>query len=296
MRVRIIFNLKNRGALIPFHHQYLLSQLVSELLENAARDYSAFTYYSFSGLKGQTKVARAGLSFFSSKVTLVFSSPDELLVKDLLYHIFERDEIVLGQLRLVPDSVAREEEIRFAESSSKYVCISPIVLLAPQQDEHSKRFISPETDYFSDLLYESTMFRMEHSGHFSAAQIASFFKFQIVPDQQYLNRVREEEKKFARIYPVYEENRKLEIRGYTMPFTLHAEPVVQQFIFECGLGEMTHKGFGMLDLAHSEPHLRTQQIEVDTRRQVRRRENVVSGSGLPLEAAAVMRSKGDSPQ
>ena len=60
------------------------------------------------------------------------------------------------------------------------------------------------------------------------------------------------------IYTAYStEGQPQEVRGYTLPFALHAEPEVQQFIFNCGLGEFTRNGFGMLDLAYSKPTERT---------------------------------------
>jgi len=53
-------------------------------------------------------------------------------------------------------------------------------------------------------------------------------------------------------------NVKYEVRGYTLPFTLYAAGEVQDFVFKCGLGAFTHKGFGMLDLANNMPSQRTE--------------------------------------
>ncbi len=262
MRVRIIFSLKNRGAILPFHHQYILSQLIMDIFKDCDDRYTSYEYYNFSGLKGQTKVARTGLCYFSSKVTLVFSSPNEDLIKEFLRCLFERPEVELGQLKLIPESVLREEDVMFEKNSGKFICISPLVLVSPSAGLGAKKFITPDSDTFSDLLYESTMNRMERSGRFSAEKIASFYKFQLVPDKNYLEKIKTEEKKFARIYPTYDEEEKYEVRGYTMPFTLLAEPEVQQFVFDCGLGEIANRGFGMLDIAHAEPTKRISAYEV----------------------------------
>jgi CRISPR-associated endoribonuclease Cas6 len=263
VRIRIIFSLKNRGAVIPFHHQYILSDLVTDVLAKCNKEYTGYDFYNFSGLKGQTKVARTGLCFYSSKVTLVFASPNEDLIRDFILCLFEREEIELGQLKLIPESVVKEEDVTLEGNQNKFVCISPIVLMAPSLNANTKKFISPETDAFSDLLYESTMNRMERSGKFTAEQITSFYKFQVVPDKDYLHKIKSEEKKFARIYPTFDSNNKYEIRGYTMPFTLFAEPEVQQFVFDYGLGEVGSKGFGMLDIANTEPFKRVVNIELD---------------------------------
>jgi CRISPR-associated endoribonuclease Cas6 len=93
---------------------------------------------------------------------------------------------------------------------------------------------------------------MEKTGFYTPEQIASFYKFQIVPDKNYLEKIKEGEKKFARIYPVFTRTEKQEVRGYTFPFSLYADSQVQEFLFNYGLGVYTHKGFGMLDFANAD--------------------------------------------
>jgi CRISPR-associated endoribonuclease Cas6 len=48
---------------------------------------------------------------------------------------------------------------------------------------------------------------------------------------------------------MFDSDIRYEVRGYTFPFTLYAAPLVQQFVFENGLGQVAHKGFGMIDVA-----------------------------------------------
>lgn len=264
MRIRIIFRLKNRGANLPFHHQYLLAQLVKGMLVKGDHpEFKDFDFYNFSGLKGQTKISRNGLHYFSSKVTLVLSSPNEEFLQYFLAQLFSLPQVELGNLILIPDSVEKEQAPDITEEM-KFICISPLVLINPDlYDNSGKRFIMPETDEFSDLLYESTMVRMEQSGWYTAEQIESFFKFQVVPDQAYLRKITEQQKKFARIYPVYDQDVKYEVRGYTFPFTLYAAPEVQDFVLMCGLGRFTHKGFGMLDMANQDPSERAVEYTFD---------------------------------
>lgn len=221
------------------------------LISGDNSDFVNYKDYNFSGLKGQTRISRKGLHFYSSKVTMVFSCLNKKFVDYFIHQLFSFPEIVIGSLKLVPESVEIEQGIEVTDEM-KYVCISPIVLKLPRfQSNNSKTFIHPELDEFSDLLYESTMERLEASGLFTVEQIASFYKFQIVPDKHYLNKLSEEKKKFARIYPVYEHDVKYEVRGYTFPFTLYAAKEVQEFIYNSGLGHLTHKGFGMLDVVNA---------------------------------------------
>ena len=91
--------------------------------------------------------------------------------------------------------------------------------------------------------------RAIEESHLLAQKLAEFYKFQLVPDKDYIHRLQAAHKKFARIYPLYDSDIKYEVRGYTFPFTLYAPQPVQQFVYEQGLGFFSHKGFGMLDVA-----------------------------------------------
>lgn len=262
MRIRIIFSLKNRGAYVPFHHQYLLAQVIKGLLVfGPDKSFLEFNSFNFSGLKGQTKVSRKGLHYYSSRVTLVFACPDKRFLDYFVQQLFAQKELIVGNLHLEPESIEEEEPVQIGDEV-RFLCISPIVLLPPAfNDDRGKKFINPDSDEFSDLLYESTIHRMEATGKYTAEQLTSFYKFQIVPDKDYINRIQASHKKFARIYPLYDNDIKFEVRGYTFPFTLYAAREVHQFIYENGLGQFTHKGFGMLDIANNDPIHRTAEHE-----------------------------------
>lgn len=256
MRVRIIFGLTNKGASVPFHHQFLLSNLITTLIHKEPERFQGFYDFNYSGLKGQTKVGKDGLHFYSNKVTLVISSRSEEFIEFVVKQLFKLQHVEIGKLLLIPLSVEQEAQPDFKEDT-KFICISPLVVIDPlKPDSDSKKFISPFMDEFSDNLYDNTMQRMENAGY-SAEQLATFYKFQVVPDTNYLTKIKEEEKKFARIFPVFDKGEKYEVRGYTFPFTLYAAPEVQSFVFNSGLGIMCHKGFGMLDVANQDPNTRT---------------------------------------
>ncbi|PWJ42967.1 CRISPR-associated endoribonuclease Cas6 [Sediminitomix flava] len=248
MRIRVIFSLKNKGAVLPFHHQKLIGSLIKDVLGNEYPEDEVL--YSYSGLKGQTKVGREGLHYFSKRVTIVFTALSEDFLQLLIKKFFSQPYWTLGNLILLPERVEKEGVPSFSEAV-KFLCISPLVILDTPSNTRNKEFIYPTLDEFSDYLYESTMHRMERSGKFTAEEISSFYRFQIVPDKGYLERIARQEKKFARIYTLIIDGSIKEVRGYTFPFELYADPRVQEFIFTCGFGELTHKGFGMLDVPES---------------------------------------------
>jgi len=239
---------------VPFHHQYLLAQLLKGILIRGGKtEFADYKWFNFSGLKGQTKVSRNGLHFYSNKVTLVVSSFNKEFLDYLLKQMFSYQQVEVGNLLLTPE-YAEKEHLPAFEESMKYICISPLVLLDPSfNDDQGKRFISPETESFSDLLYESTLDRMGRIGRYKEDQLRAFFRFQIVADSNYLHKIRVSQKKFARIYSMYDQDVKYEVRGYTLPFTLYAAKEVQEFLFIGGMGKLCHKGFGMLDIAQADP-------------------------------------------
>ncbi len=246
---------------MPFHHQHLLAQLIKGLiLKGGVEDYFRFKSFNFSGLKGQTRVSRKGLHFFSSKVTLVFSSSNEKFVNYVTNMIFESGKIEIGSVQLIPDSVEKEEQTPL-ENPTKFVCISPVVLSKPVfGDKSSKKFVHPETDMFSDMIFESTLSRMTSEKDYTEKEVESFYKFQIVPDKHYIERLDSQHKKYARIYSVYDDDVKYEVRGYTFPFTLYAASPVLEYVYTNGIGYFSHKGFGMLDLAEAEKTVKTKTL------------------------------------
>jgi CRISPR-associated endoribonuclease Cas6 len=258
MRVRLIFDLLNIGAKLPFHHQYLISDFMIPYINHYLKSIKepSKICYNFSALKGQIKVTNEGVYFNSSKVSLVFSSNDPLLVESLIHQLYKKTTLALGDLLLSPATVDMENPMNYT-SEMKYLCLSPLAIISPIENPiDAKRFIHPSYDTFSDALYENTMNRMEQSGS-TPAEIAQYFQFQLMPDKEYLNKIKGEEKKFARIHPIVINEEKYEVRGYTFPFTLYAHPKVQEFIFTCGFGVFTDKGFGMVDIANSDHGSRT---------------------------------------
>ena len=264
MRVRIIFQLKNRGAVAPFHHQHLIAKMFDDMKTEIGSKEDTENMLCFSGIKGQTKVGKRGLYYFSSRVTIVVTSHDAEFLKAILKNILSKDEISLGELILIPEGIEKEKPLDY-EEKTKYVAISPIIPVGyfGQNKSMLTNFLDPTSDEFSDYLYESTIARMESSGRFSEEEITSFYRFQVVPDHDYMTKLKRNNKKFSRIYLVEIQGEDVELRGYTLPLAIYAHPTVQQFIFECGFGDYTDKGYGLLDIANVNPLDRVESTSLD---------------------------------
>ena len=244
MRIKISF-LKVHGSsgTVPLHHQ----KIISAFLEEVIREMSVSSNnYSFSSLKGTSKVQTGQIRFLSSKVSLVLSAPEADFIDELVKKIFDRRLVSFAKLTLVPKSFEVIADPDF-NTQMKYVCISPMV---PQEaflaDESGNlpEPLDPRSQEFSDMFYDAILDRMEKAG-FTEDQISKFAEFEIIPDPTYIQKIADTHKKFARIY---KNNLNQTIYGYLLPFTLHAHPQVQKFIWECGIGLYTTQGYGMVDI------------------------------------------------
>lgn len=242
MRVKISFLRDQMSAnTIPLHHQALLADSLYSIIDTFTTDRSLI---NFSSLKGTSKIQNGFMRFLSSKVTLVVSSSREDLIEKLIAKIFEMPYLSVGKMNLMPRS---HEVIPDPEFSTKmrFLCISPMILVDPRKDpERSQHTIDPTSQEFSDVLYEQTLDRMEKAGY-TEEQLNNFAEFDAQPDREYVQKLNETGKKFARFYKGADGSTMM---GYLLPFTLHAHPDVQRFIWDCGAGVLNDQGYGMIDL------------------------------------------------
>ena len=250
MRVRIIFENIDRGTAVPFHHQYHLYRLFRGIIRKCNDvEIAEFKDFNFSGLKGQTKVSKNGLHFYSNKITIVFSCSNKDFLDSVIEQIFSFEILKVRNLQLRPLTVEMEPEIQFDEEMD-FICISPMILLETELfDDSAKEFIHPQSSQFAQKLKETLQNRFP--------EYKDSMDFTFDPDAEYIDRIESKGKKYSRIYPLYDQDVPYEVRGYTFPFTLKAPVEVQRYLYNHGLGLYCEKGFGMLDLANVEPGAKT---------------------------------------
>lgn len=247
MRAKITFDLQSQDHVMP-HYQQTLLKVWLESVKAISETWRDYPSYNFSSLRGQASSQQAGLDYLPGQIKLVISSPSEEFLDFVIQQISTQSTCKIGPLSLAAVS-AQKEPMPVLGDAVKYVCISPLVpsLQALESEQAGQAFIHPQEDLFSDLLYESTMQSMERSGLYSPEEMNQFFKFQLVPDQYYLSKLKKQGKLFARIYPVNYYGKEHEIRTYIFPFTLYAAKQVQEYVYTYGLGALTEQGLGMLD-------------------------------------------------
>lgn len=242
MRVKISFSKDNSASSsIPLHHQKLLSATLHELASSFSLEPVPF---SFSSLKGTSRIQNGFMRFLSTKVTMVLSSSDEVFINKLIEEMFSRPYITVGKMNLVPKNKEVIDDPAFMQRM-RYLCISPVILSDPAKDsEKAQELVDPVSHKYSDALYNSTLDRMEQAG-FTEAQLNSYAEFEIRPDREYMEKITDSGKKYARFY---KSNAGNTMMGYLLPFTLHAHVDVHKFIWQNGLGVLTDEGYGMLDI------------------------------------------------
>ncbi|MFM9056355.1 MAG: CRISPR-associated endoribonuclease Cas6 [Bacteroidota bacterium] len=241
MRVKISFLRDQMSAnMIPLHHQSLIAESLFTLAESVGGDGRELC---FSSLKGTSKIQNGFMRFLSSKLTLVLSSRNADLVEKITSKVFESPYFAVGKMNLMPRSHEFITDPVF-ETKMRYLCISPMILVDPSRDpERSQLIIDPTSQEFSDILYEQTLDRMERAGY-TESDLNNFAEFDVQPDHEYVQKLNESGKKFARYYRAADGSTMI---GYLLPFTLHAHPEVHKFIWESGMGALCEQGYGMID-------------------------------------------------
>jgi CRISPR-associated endoribonuclease Cas6 len=242
MRVKISF-LRDQSSAnsIPLHHQKLLTDSLTPFFESLTSDR---TQFNFSSLKGTSKIVNGFMRMLSSKVTLVISGRNKEHMDQVIKMIFERPHLTVGKMNLMPKNYDIIPDPEF-QLKMRYLCISPLILFDPNKEtEKAQEQVDPTSHAFSDILYNVVLDRMEKSGY-TEAQLNDFAEFEFMPDQDYVNKVNSTGKKFARFYKA---ESGVTMMGYLIPFTLHAHPEVQKYIWDSGIGVLTQEGYGMVDL------------------------------------------------
>jgi CRISPR-associated endoribonuclease Cas6 len=239
--------LENKGAVLPFHHQGVIKEVLNN---HAERHEIAFDQITFSGLKGQTKISKQGLRYTSKYVTLVLSSRNRALLETLTFSLFDQEVVELGDLILIPEWVEAEAQPKI-EKTMSYLCISPMIPYVPHKNSiDNLGVIDPNDREFELSLIRSLSRRMRDNGSFTAEEVDQVNQMRFDPDQKYLDKLSNNNKKFARAYHLQLPDREIICDGYTFPFSLTASEKIHRYLFQTGLGHFPEYGFGMIDLAN----------------------------------------------
>ncbi len=246
MRTKIsLIKVQGNAGLVPLHHQQIVSAFLEEMIQEAGHSTDR---YVFSSLKGTSKVQNGQIRYLSNKVTLVIGSGDQEFLEQVLLKIAAKKYHNIGKLNVMPKAQESIPDPEF-KTVMKYVCISPLIPAPAITEEGAEPVaLDPMSHEFSDMLYNIVIDQMEKAD-FSEADLNTFAEFEVTPDAEYIKKLNEAGKKYARIY---KNNKNKAMIGYLLPFTLHAHPTVHKFIWDGGFGLYGTHGYGMIDIVQPE--------------------------------------------
>lgn len=249
MKVKIILNKQSKYGLVPFNHLNELYNLIISIIESKyaifepiigpyAKNAKEFTFFTFSGIKGFSKVENNALNFQSKKLSWVISSPVEGFVDKLLDELFRMSAIKVGDILINPIQTEVIPPPNF-HKAIKYLALSPLVL---QKDEQT--IYTPESEAFSDKLFETTIHKMIQF-YGDSLPYNHMTEFQFIPDKEYIERMKNQRKDIVREYDTVKYGK---VKTYLMPFVLYAHPKIHEFVWDTGIGDVTEEGFGGVDV------------------------------------------------
>ena len=242
MRYKLSFKKSDeQNSALPLHHQNLLAESIKAVSAGMQVDKASL---NFSSLKGTSRVMNGLIRFLSTKISLSIASNNDSFATELVEKIMQLPALEVGEIKLIPKKSDIVMDPVFS-SKMKYISISPLILRVEQGIANENNFVEPTSVDFSDELFHSLMDRMEKAG-FTAAQLDDYQVFALTPDKEYLAKSSSSSRKIARLYS---DTHGTEYLGYLFPFTLHAHPDVQKFVWDCGIGILNEEGYGMIDVA-----------------------------------------------
>lgn len=249
MKVKIILNKQSKYGLVPFNHLNELYNLILNIIENKysvfepiiqpyAKSAKEFTLFTFSGIKGFSKVENNALNFQSKKLSWVISSPVDGFVDKLLDELFRMSVIKVGDILINPIQTEMIPAPNF-HKAIKYLALSPLVLQKEEQNAYP-----PDSETFSDKLFETTIRRMIQF-YGDSLPYNHMTEFQFIPDREYTERMKNQKKEIVRDYDTVKYGK---VKTYLMPFVLYAHPKIHEFVWDTGIGDITEEGFGGVDV------------------------------------------------
>jgi CRISPR-associated endoribonuclease Cas6 len=245
MKYRFLLRKKAKPGLLPVFHQPILGNLIDEVKFKYfdSEEDKNYEHFTFSTLKGQSKIERNFVNFNGNRVHWIVSALNNEWMEKLAACFMQQGSVLLDQMECMFESYEIVPEPEFT-NKMKYVCLSPIILFDPDTSHHDDaESIDPLKDQFSDIMFDTLMDRMEKIPG-NTYPFEEFSKFQVLPDLDYLEKQIQAGKKVSRTIPLGEQKTK----AYLFPFTLYAHPKVQEYVYNSGIGAMCSKGFGAVDL------------------------------------------------
>ena len=237
MRLKIYLKAKNDFKL-PFNYNHILSSIIYNKIKDLDLAYelhssNSFKFFNFSQLNiANRKIIKNGIISKDGKINFYLSSPDDLLIKNLVNGFVDDIEVKFQHEKMIVEKIEVLKNPDFKELS-EFKTLSPIII---RDSVDNKRIdLSPSDKFFKGI------------------------EVNLVKKYCIFNNLEKTNKKIKAYSEMRNVKRKRIMipkglnttfhRAYMMDLILKGDVDLIKFAYDVGLGEKNSMGFGMIQYA-----------------------------------------------
>jgi len=266
MRIRIQLMPLSKQISVPVNYQYPVSAAIYKILNQASPDYTAFLHdkgypapsgrlmklFTFSKLHIPHARFENGTLFGDPRQAwhlLVGSPMLEDFVENFVLGIFSSSTIeIAGQGVKSRFQVVQVESVQKPEFRElmRFKCLSPIVISrsVPGESKRKPHYYRPFEKGLSDALRKNLL------------QKYQIIHRELPPNESFEFEITERDRPRSKKITIKEGTPEAtELKAFETYFTLRGAPELMEVAWECGLGEHTSQGFGMVEVVGSDGNL-----------------------------------------
>ena len=253
--MRIIIRLNSENTIkVPFNYNSIITGIIYTTLHdkhysNHLHEDKGFKYFTISQLyfykfnidhTHQQFNVKDGFSF-------IVSCPDNYFINTLMQGLAEQQYVWLNNQRLTVESIMVEPYFK-KDVTTTYYTLSPILVRTKRLIDGKEKVhdLNPsETQFYTQI--RELLIKKHNQYHNKEEYTTS--DIQVTSQMRNTRGVRIAIKKHDNI--TYN-------RSYFMDLTITAPPPLQDFIYDCGVGEKTAMGFGCISRGKTEKEVKKQ--------------------------------------
>ena len=250
MRIKITCDI-GEGIRLPINYNYFLTGVIYQFLKESDPEYAHFLHqdgyeqenrrfklFTFSQLMAKRRV-RGDQIHFRSPLTWYVSSSQEPFLENFAAALIQTGILQIERHRLRVQDVEVLRQPRFGPQMT-FRCLSPITMSTKRERDGQlvTHYCLPDDPQFSELVRQNLIRKYEAVYRHPPTEKSFAMTF----DQVYIN------KKEGRVTRLVD-FKGTKIRGVFSPFHVIGAPELIHIGYECGFGDKSSMGFGMVEVA-----------------------------------------------
>lgn len=245
MRLKIKFK-SDTVIVLPIDYNYYIQSMIyknisdeqfADFLHNKGYSYETRTFkmFTFSRLEGNSRLNKVTkeISFIDKEMTLIISSANDKMIEYLSCSFMLNDTCYLKGNNLKIDSVEILKEA-ITDNVIEVTTLTPVVVYSTLASRQTV-YYSPEDYCFNNRIRENIIRK------FSAFTGTPIEHLKDIDFQINVKKGRKIIKKVVKY-------KNFIIIGYLSTFVLRGESNILQFAYDCGIGDKSSLGFGLLQI------------------------------------------------